>query len=404
MAHDPHHITVPAVERFDLRHAGMLPKYLLFAGIAGIAGSLVGLASDAWREQFAHSWLFALVYFFTICVGALFWTALHHASDAEWSVVVRRVWENTAHLVIAFAVLFLPLLLGCQKYLWRWWDLTGTENADPLLVHKSAYLSHSFFLERTAVYILLISLVAWFLRSHSIAQDSDGAAKHTFAMRKWGVFGIPVIGLCLTFAAFDWLMGLDYHWFSTMWGVYIFAGAAGSSMALTVLVVSILRKMGYLKPVTMEHYHIMGKFLLTFTIFWAYIGFSQYMLIWYANIPEETIYFRVRNTGTWWWLSMLLVIGRFFLPFAFLLIQNLKKDIRWICGISAWMLLMHLLDIYVIVLPSLHPLGFSPSIFDLLAFVGIGGIMGWLWIRRIATASLFPTRDPRLAASLNLTN
>jgi hypothetical protein len=222
-------------------------------------------------------------------------------------------------------------------------------------------------------------------------------------MRKFGIGGIPALAVCLTFAAVDWLMGIDYHWFSTMWGVYIFAGAAGSSMSLLVLIVTGLKKVGYLKVVNEEHYHIMGKFMLAFVIFWAYIGFSQYMLIWYANIPEETIYFRLRNTASWWYFSQFLVIGRFFLPFPVLLMQATKKT-KLINYVAAWILVMQLLDIYVIVLPGLHRDGFSPSILDLLSVVGIGGILGWLFFRNIGKSNLFPTRDPRLLGSLKLTN
>ena len=148
-------------------------------------------------------------------------------------------------------------------------------------------------------------------------------------------------------------MGLDYQWFSTMWGVYIFAGAALSSMCVLVLIVTALRGAGYLQQVVnLEHYHIMGKLMLSFTIFWAYIGFSQYMLIWYSNIPEETVYFLRRNTASWWYLSQFMVVGHFFVPFLLLLFQRAKKTPTFLCGMAVWILLMHMLDIYIVVLPA----------------------------------------------------
>ncbi len=395
-----HHAPIPAVEKYDSKKLGNLPTICLGVGAVGIFGSLIGLFVN--REQFAHSWLFAFAFFFTIALGCFFWTCLHHATDAEWSVVVRRVWENTASLLPYFAILFLPLILFCAKYLWHWWDLKP--GADYGLDSKHTYLTKEFFWIRSIGYFLLLGIWVSVLRGRSVAQDKDGAARHTLVMRKFGVTGIIVLALCLTFASFDWLMGLDYHWFSTMWGVYIFAGAAGSSMAVTVIVVTLLRSQGYFKPVTLEHYHIMGKFLLTFTIFWAYIGFSQYMLIWYANIPEETIYFRLRNTESWQVLSTILVVGRFFLPFPILLTQWIKKHPSRLCIVAAWIILMQLLDMYVVVLPSLHWNGVSFSILDLCSLVGIGGIGAWRWLRILPTANTFPTRDPRLAASLNLTN
>jgi hypothetical protein len=168
--------------------------------------------------------------------------------------------------------------------------------------------------------------------------------------------------------------------------------------------VSALKAKGYLKVVNFEHYHTMGKFMLAFTIFWAYIGYSQYMLIWYANIPEETIYFQIRNTGSWWYLNTLLVVGRFFLPFPVLLLQWTKKKPKFLCMVAVWILLMQLLDVYVIVLPAFHPSGLSLSPFDLSAVLGIGGILGWLFFRNLGQSHLFPLRDPRLGGSLKLTN
>ena len=183
-------------------------------------------------------------------------------------------------------------------------------------------------------------------------------------MRKLGVAGIPAVALGITFSGVDWLMGLDHHWFSTMWGVYLFAGAAGSSMSLLVIIVTLLKRLGYLKVVNLEHYHTMGKYMLAFTIFWAYIGYSQYMLIWYANIPEETIYFRLRNTGTWWYFSTFLVVGRFFLPLPVLLMQATKKAPQYLVLVAGWILCMQLVDIYVVVMPVLNKTGWKFSIFD----------------------------------------
>ena len=401
MSDHSHEPTPPAVETYDLKHAGGLPKILLIAGVVGLAGSLIGLLVPAWREQFAFSWLFASFYFFSICIGALFWTCLHHATDAEWSVVVRRQLENVAKLLPWFALIFLPILLFCQPYLWKWWNMPIGEDA--VLDDKRGYLGHTFFYVRAVAYFVMLAWVSVSLWKRSTAQDSDGAAKHTLIMRKFGVGGIPALALCITFAGVDWLMGLDHHWFSTMWGVYLFAGAAGSSMSLLVLIVTALKRQGYLSVVNEEHYHIMGKFMLAFTIFWAYIGFDQYMLIWYANIPEETMYFRLRNTGSWWYFSQALVVCRFFLPFPVLLFQGIKKS-KYINYVACWVLLMQLVDIYVIVLPALHRTGFSPSLLDLTSFVGIGGILGWLFFQNIVKSYLFPTRDPRLLGSLKLTN
>jgi len=317
--------------------------------------------------------------------------------------VVRRQLENVAALIPYLALFFIPVML-CLGILYKWWNLGPGE--DPLLDAKQPYLSKGFFLIRVVLYFLFLSWVSLTLRRRSIGQDADGAAWRSLSMRKFGIGGIPVVALCLTFAGFDWLMGLDYHWFSTMWGVYLFAGAAGSSMSLLVLLVTALKKRGYLAVVNLEHYHIMGKFMLAFTVFWAYIGFSQYMLIWYANMPEETTYYIARNTGNWWWLSTLLVVGRFFLPFGILLTQWIKKTPEYLKYVACWVLFMQLVDIFVIVLPFLRKggFGFLDVILSVFSLVGIGGILGWLFFRNLTAAYLFPTRDPRLGASLKLTN
>jgi hypothetical protein len=190
-----------------------------------------------------------------------------------------------------------------------------------------------------------------------------------------------------------------------MWGVYIFAGTAGSSMSLLVLVITALRNAGYLREtVTVEHYHLMGKWMLAFVIFWAYIGFGQYMLIWYANIPEETQYFLVRNTESWWALSMLLVVGRFFFAFALLLLRSIKKHPHQLCWMAGWILAMQLLDIYIIVLPALHGTAVHPSIWDLIALVAFGATLAFVFLRLLGRSSLFPVRDPRLLESVRIVN
>ncbi|MEQ1860585.1 MAG: hypothetical protein ABMA13_11675 [Chthoniobacteraceae bacterium] len=394
---------VPEAEKFDAAKLGGLPNNLLIAGVVGLALTALG-AFVIGKEQFAYTYLFAFAFFFTVILGAAFWNCLHHATDSEWSVVIRRQIENVASLFPYLFILFLPLL-GCAGILWKWWNIPP--GVDSLLDAKQPYLSQWFFLLRVALYFGVVSLVVMALRGNSTKQDADGQSARSFAMRKLGIGGIPAVALTITFAGFDWLMGLDYHWFSTMWGVYLFAGAAGSSMSLIVIIVTALKDRGYLKVVNDEHYHIMGKFMLAFTIFWAYIGFSQYMLIWYANIPEETVYYIIRNQGNWVILSTLLVVGRFFLPFPILLTQWVKKHPHRLRYVAIWIIVMQVLDIFVIVIPTFRKTGFGfvDVAYSICPLVGIGGILGWLFFkRRLTQGYLFPTKDPRLGASIKLHN
>lgn len=392
--------TPDSPQTFDYKHVGGRFLGLAATAVAAYAAIFVGAGFDP--EQFAFSYLFAFTFFLTICMGGLFWILVHHSTDAEWSVVVRRQLENIACLLPVMALLFVPLVFVAPR-LWEW---MLPENAhDPLLKEKWPYLTPWFFWGRAAFYFVFFTVAAVWLRANSVLQDKDGAPRYTIFNRRLTFASLPLFAVCLTFGAIDWLMGLDYHWFSTMWGVYIFAGTALSSLCVLVLLITALRGAGYFQNVlTMEHYHIIGKLMLAFTIFWAYIGFSQYMLIWYANVPEETIYFLRRNTESWQVLSTALVVGHFFIPFLLLLPNPGKRKPSFLCGVAVWILLMHLLDIYVIVLPALHKAGVVVSWMDFACLAAIGCTIAAVFLKRLGDAPLWPLRDPRLPDSIALKN
>src|SRR5438876_3885600 len=395
-----HGVPTPEGEYFDSgRFAGLS---FVLGVVAVIALVLCAVGAIVNPHQFGYSWLFAFAFFFTLCAGCFFWTIVHHATDAEWSVVVRRQLENLAALLTVLALLFVPVLL-LRHHLFAWMDIPrGVEHS---LDAKRGYLNWPFFLVRAVVFLGFFLLAALVLRRLSARQDKDGNPLFTIWMRRVSFISLPLFALCLTFGAFDWMMSLNYRWYSTMFGVYIFAGAAGSSMSLLVIVITALRQAGYLKGiVTLEHYHIMGKWMLAFCVFWAYIGFGQYMLIWYANIPEETQFFLTRNTQSWWALSMLLVIGRFFVPFGILLLRSIKKNPHQLSILAGWMILMQMLDIYLIVLPALHGTGVHVSIWDLICLVAMGATLSFVYLRLVPRTSLFPVRDPRLIESLTTVN
>ena len=390
----------PEGEYFETnRFAGIS---VLVGGIAFVALVLCVVGAAVEPIQFSFSWLFAFAFFFTLCAGCFLWTIIHHAVDAEWSVVVRRQLENIASLLAVMALFFVPVLL-LRHHLYEWMNIPP--GRDPVLDLKRGYLNWGFFLVRAIIDLGFFIIASQLLRRFSIRQDKDGNPLFTIWMRKVSFVSLPLFALALTFGACDWFMSLNYKWFSTMWGVYIFAGAAGASMSLLVLVITALRQAGYLKEiVTLEHYHIMGKWMLAFCVFWAYIGFSQYMLIWYANIPEEIQYFIARNTESWWILSTFLVIGRFFGPFAILLLRSIKKHPHQLCWVAGWILGMQMLDMYVIILPALHGAGVHLSIWDFVAPIGMGATLAFIFLRIVARPSLFPMRDPRLVESLKLVN
>ncbi len=291
------------------------------------------------------------------------------------------------------------------------------QKANALLFTKRAYLNESFWWFRQVFYFVVLTSIAFILRRWSLNLDKDGDPKWFRWMRRWSCGFLPFFATAWTFLVFDWLMGLDYTWFSTMWGVYLFAGSALNSMGLLILLVTCLRRAGYLKNVvTVEHYHLMGKLMLAFVIFWAYIAFSQFFLIWYANITEETKFFLTRNSGFWnTYTIAFLVIGHFFVPFTVLLVQKVKKLPLVISGVAIWNLLMHAFDLYWIIIPERGPSLTAASgemaitipgawVYDIIAFVSVAGIFGFFLLKQLASASLFPCRDPRLDESLNVVN
>jgi hypothetical protein len=393
-------VPTPEGEYFEnSRYAG-LSLILGVVALIGLGLSVVG--AFLWPEQFAYSWLFGWAFFFTLCAGSFFWIIVHHAVDAEWSVVVRRQQENLAMLIPVLAMFFIPVFL-LRHHLYEWMNIP--RGVDHVLDSKRQYLNLTFFTIRAIFFFAYFSLFAFFFRKFSVGQDRDGNPASTLTMRRMAFVGLPLFGLSLTFGAWDWLAALNYKWFSTMWGVYIFAGACGSSMSLAVLVMAALRKAGYLEGiVTVEHFHLMGKWMLAFVVFWAYIGFAQYMLMWYANIPEETEYFILRNTEGWNLLSILLVVGRFFLPFALLLLRYAKTHVNYLCMIAGWIIFMQLLDMYIVVMPELHRHGVHLSLLDIVPLLGIGGSLAFVYLRILGKTSMFPVRDPRLLESLRVVN
>jgi len=408
------HSHVPAPELFQSKRVNRLLLVLLglgvlFLGVVLTTGLLAPAGSEL-RRQFAFSWLFAFIYFFTILIGCLFWILVHHATDSGWGIVVRRQMENLAALLPWMVLFFVPLVLF-RFEIWNWLTAKDHLEANPALGDKIGYFELHFgsvilpfFWIRAALYFLYFAGAAIYFRRTSVRQDSDGDPRWSIQMRGFSFVGIILFALGTTFMAFDWLASLDYRWASTMWGVYIFAGSAGAAMALIILVVLGLKNAGYLSFVNAEHYHMMGKLLFCFSIFWGYIGFSQYMLIWYGNIPEETSWFLRRNIGSWNTLSITLVVGRFFIPFLYLLFQYTKRNPRFLAFMSLWVLAMHLLDIFVTIDPFIHPTGVQVSWLDWATLFAIGFPLAFLFLRGLGGASLFPARDPRLLESVNVSN
>ena len=401
-AHAP---AAPPKEEY-FRYTNMGPVFFGLAVATGV-GLLVCILGGFFfgREQFLFSWLFAFMFFFTIAAGSLFWTMLHYAVDAEWSVVIRRILEVMSNSFSVIWVAFLPVVIGAHS-IYQW--LNVRVGVDPPLDGKRSLLNFGTWTVFTVVTFAFFFISSYALRRFSTQQDATGDPGCTTRSRKVAFASIPLFGILLTLAAILWVMSISYHWYSTMWGVYIFAGSAWSSMATLIIITHLLRSAGYLEGVvSTEHFHIMGKLLLSFTVFWAYIAFSQYFLIWYANIPEETEFYVVRNTESWnTWAIFFEVTCHFFVTFALLCPRAAKTNSKRLALVAGWVLFLHAADWYFIVNPFLHDKGVQPAtmIVDLAALVTIGCPLVFVFIQTLGRHSLYPMRDPRLPESLRLVN
>jgi hypothetical protein len=375
--------------------------------VAGLLGLIAVAASFALRggdpARFSHSWLVAFLFFLSISLGAIFFVLVHFAAKAAWGVVVRRLAENLGATVPLFLLLFVPILLGLGE-LYHWADAEHVAH-DKVLQGKAGWLNPGFFAVRAAIELGAWSLLAWWFLRVSRRQDDSGSEALTRRMIAVAGPGLIVFALTVTFASFDWIMSLDPHWYSTMFGVYYFSGCLVGAFATLILLSLALTRSGILRQViTVEHFHDLGKLLYAFTVFWAYIGFCQFFLIWYANLPEETTWYLRRTDGGWYAFTVALAVGHFALPFLFLMSQHIKRRRGFLAASAVWMLVMHLLDVYWLVMPGylesgpdLHPL-------DLTTLVGVGGLVLATFGALLRRSDLVPSRDPRLLESLGFEN
>ena len=390
----PEEVVLP--DGHPLRRLPMLGGAVALVGL--LASAVLGRANPA---QFFFSWMVAFLFFLSLAIGALYFVLIHYSVQAGWGVVLRRVGETVAAALPVFAILFVPLVFGMQA-LFPW--SRPDAGADHLLQWKAPFLNTRFFLMRAAFYFAVWSALALYWYRGSRAQDASGDVRISLRLRRFSGPALLALALTQTFAAIDWIMSLTPKWYSTVFGVYFFSGALVSFFALLALAAALLRNGPLRDVVSVEHLHDVGKLVFAFVCFWAYIAFSQFFLIWYGNLPEETGWYHVRLSGSWKALSAALALGHFVLPFLFLMGRTVKRRTAGLLMGAGWMLLMHLLDIYWLVMPSLHPEGARPGLVDAAALLAVGGVfaatVGWLLVRR----PLVPLRDPRLAESLALEN
>jgi len=399
---------VRAVDKLDeraTRFEDLAPKVVRFGLVCGVIGlaASAGLIASSGLDRWFHSYLVAFAYFLSLSIGALFFVIMQHLVRAGWSVVVRRPAESLAMNLPWLALFFVPVLLGL-RHLYSWTD-PRVLATDDLVRGKTAFLNVPFFAVRWVIYFGIWSLAARYFWTRSVRQDQTGDVGLTRQREKYAAPFMVFFALSLNFAAFDLLMSLDPTWYSTIFGVYYFSGSLVGFYAFLSMITALLHRAGRLHGVvTDEHYHDLGKLVFGFTIFWAYIAFSQFMLIWYGNIPEETQWYQRRFDGQWLGVSWLLLLGQFALPFFYLLPRFVKRSPKLFGPMAAWVLIMHYVDLYWLVLPQSSPGRIPASLSDLAAVLAVGGFWLALAAQRLRRQPLVPVRDPRLAESMAFEN
>lgn len=420
--HHPDHHHGPDVKVLLARDNIYLPEgsgvglSRMMLGVGGVCLALTAAGAVIHGPKHAlASYLVGAFAVLSLSLGAMFLVMIQHLTNAGWTVTIRRQCENIMSLMPLGVVLLIPyiilqLVLPDDLKLVQW--MRADMKSDYLLQKKAAYLNEAFFVIRTLLYFGLWLYMAQRLWSHSVTQDRTGDRWETAKARRMCTWGMFAFALSVAFASFDWLMSLDFRFFSTMWPVYIFAGCVFSALGALVIALSTIRLSGRLTGVvTEEHYHDIGKLMFSFSVFWAYIAFSQYFLIWYSNIPEETAYYFRRKTGGWENLTAILAIGHFAIPFFILLFRNVKKSTVGLALVGLWMLVMHILDLVWIVRPMVYADVAEPGAtggvtiwLDIVAIVGPLALFAGLLIMKVASGVLIPLNDPRQTEALEHKN
>ncbi len=372
-------------------------------GMVGLVLWVVGVLIEP--RQALTSYLFAYASVVTVIVGALIQVMISHVTGAHWFTVLRRLTTDLTGAMPALGVLALPILFGAPiLYSWATPEALSVHARD-LVLRKQAWLNVPFFIVRGAVYVTVWLASSEVLRRWSLAQDhttGDDTVVLTRRQRRISAVALVAVGLTLTFAAFDWLMSLEPTWYSSIYGAYVFAGGFLAALGVIAVIAYVESRPGMPLDgsVTPEHFGALGKLLLTFVMFWGYIAFSQYFIIWIGDMPADVSWYVWRTSGSWGTLALVVAIGQFAIPFVLLLPRAPKRRPRLLAAIGAWLILMHLLDVYWLVLPALRPTAVHVSWLDFTSLLMIGGFTTATARWRARSHTAIPVADPYLPIAL----
>jgi hypothetical protein len=367
--------------------------------VSGVALALCAVGAVIDPRQFFRSYLSAYIFWIGIPLGCWALLMLHHLVGGRWGFVIQRVLESAAQTFPLMAAFFVPILFGMQAlYPWARPEAVA---ADPALQGKAAYLNVPFFIARAAVYFAIWIGASQLLSRWSLEQDRSGDAAWVARLQRLSGPGLVLYGLTVTFSAIDWLMSLEPHWYSTIYGMLYMVSYGLAALALAIIVVYLLENEKPLVQVMApDRFHDLGNLLLALVMFWAYVNFSQFLLVWAGNLAEEIPWYLHRLRGGWQWVALALVIFQFALPFLLLLARAIKCRGRTLALIAAAILFMHWVDMMWLVAPSFYPAQFHIHWLDVVALIGIGGLWLAVFLTSLKARSLLPLRDPRFAELL----
>jgi hypothetical protein len=381
-----------------------LPGAMIFIGGAlTVVGALASFIRNGGAE-FGFSWLLAFMFYYSVALGALFVVLVHHLTDAGWSVGIRRFCEHIAALLFPWlAILFVPVgLLGPKIYSWMTAGDAATNN---LIAAKQPVFTIPGFWITSAIFFAIWWLLTSRLSRLSLEQDKTGAVECTRKLRFHSGWGIVVFALTLTFSGVLWMQAVQYQWFSAMYGVYFFASSVWAGLAFIYIIAAALWQKGILTPVLKRNYfYFIGVLLLAFTLLSSYTEFAQYFVVWNSNIPEETFWYLIRENGNWWWLSMVLILGKFFVPFFVLLPVSVKTNFKVLVPTCLLIAVMHVADLAFNLLPALHPDGYHLKwiLLPVGCLLFMGGVLGKVFIAKFNAHPPYPQRDPRLLEAMGV--